>query len=136
MKLTITMTWLGAVAVLVAGCGGGSPNCATVSVLRAGPATATADSKAAAPGNQVKFQASSDVRPVDPKAACALPALSVLVNAAWTSSDAVHVSISSAADETNGLAVCNGPTAGAVTLTATTGSGAMAETATAQLTCH
>ena len=136
MKRAMAVPALVAGLSMLAGCGSASPDCATVSVLTVGPGAATVSSAAAAPENQVHFQVSSSARLVDAKAACAVPANSALVHATWTNPDTVHIAISSADDATNGLAVCKGPTAGAVTLTASFGTGTAAQAATAQLTCQ
>jgi hypothetical protein len=47
----------------------------------------------------------------------------------------VDVTVSSAADTTNGLATCVNATLAPVTLKATAGTGATAQTATATITC-
>jgi len=80
------------------------------------PATATANHSSAAPGNQAQF--SSTLTPTYP-AGCPVPAIVVAAYPTWTNPDPLDISISSAQNSTNGLAVCSGMTSGAVTLTST-----------------
>lgn len=130
---------------ILTGCGAGSPACVTGSSLDVSPATATADSTAKIPGNQQQFKASS--QPISLKGNCALPAFIAIVHPNWTNPDPIHIAISSANDDTNGLATCKGPTAGPVTLTAgpvsltagpvsPTAQPTTPPTATVQLTCR
>ena len=104
--------------------------------LNVSPAVATVDSFAKPPGDQQQFTAASGYTLSSKSGSCATPALLQLVHPVWSSSAPLHISISSADDATNGLATCNGATSGPVTLTATSGSGKSAITATATLTCH
>jgi hypothetical protein len=107
------------------GCAGGNSNpfsdCVGKTSLTASPTTATVDHSADSPGNQQKFTVveqelfyspSGEICPVP------LPPAKV-VDPTWTNPDPLDISISSANDATNGVAVCTGPTSGPVTLTGT-----------------
>ncbi len=102
------------------------------------------DSTATAPSNQAQFQASASfIVTQQGSGFCAIPAIGQLLHPQWTNPDPVHITISSADDSTNGLATCNGATAGPVTLTATEPSGTIGLgsipaplTGTVQLTCR
>jgi len=122
----------GALSGCAAGAGGTS-GCTITTTLAVGPASGTADHSAAAPGNQQKFTATELSSSITP--GCAVPAVVPIVYPAWTSSDPIDVTVSSAADSTNGLATCVNATLAPVTLTATTGTGANAQTAKVTLTC-
>lgn len=108
--------------------------CQGYTLLTVGPGAANADHGAAAPANQAKFSASASPGLVP--GSCVLPNTVVIPDATWTSNDPVNVSISSADDATNGLATCIGSTPGTAVITATIGTGAGAQTATAALTCR
>ncbi len=125
------------------GCGAGpSASCGVVYPLGVRPTSATADHNASPPGNQVQFVGSAAATPTSP--GCPVPALAQLEWAAWGNPDPKDISISSAADATNGTAVCKGATDGAVTLTGlfspeavgtAPGSGTDTQTATVTLLC-
>lgn len=118
------------------GCGAGpGTTCTDFYVLTIGPPSAVVSSSAAPPGNQGQFAAEITLAPSGPN--CAVSAVAMRAYPAWTNPDPTHITISSAADATNGLAVCKGPTAGPVTLTASTPSNTSSQplTATVQLTC-
>ncbi len=89
------------------------------------------DHTAAPPGNQEQFEAGlgSTYGP-----GCVSNALAHPVPAAWTSSDPANVSISSAADATNGLATCLGASASTVSATLTVDG--LTETRSAAIVCH
>jgi hypothetical protein len=116
------------------GCGAASPNCTLTPELGLSPASATANHAAAAPGNQQKFTADEGFTTA--QAGCGVPQIVALVYPAWTVSDPLDVTISSAQDQTNGLAKCVNATAGPVTLTATEGIGPTALQKSVQLTCQ
>ena len=108
----------------LAGCATPGPQCKVAAVMQVFPQSGTADSAMKPPGNQQQFQASIGNAIVQQgRGNCAVTALSALVHPTWISSDPTDVTISSADDSTNGLAICTGPTAGAVTLTATLSTG-------------
>ena len=67
---------------------------------------------------------------------CPIPQIVLRVNPTWTNPDPIHIAISSADDDSNGLATCKGPTAGPVTLTTTTAQPTTPPTASVQLTCR
>lgn len=119
------------------GCGAGpSTNCTDFQVLTVGPPTAVVSSAATPPGNQVRFNAAMTLVPSGP--GCAVSAIAMIAYPAWTNPDPIHITISSAADSTNGTAFCKGPTAGPVTLTASAPSSTTPSktlTGTVQLTC-
>ena len=120
---------------LLCGCatapGGGS--CTVTTVLAVSPASGTADHSAAAPGNQQKFSAVESFSSIT--SGCAVPLVVPVVYPAWTSSDPVDVTVSSAADSTNGLATCVNAALAPVTLTASVGTGATAQAKTVTLAC-
>ena len=115
------------------GCGAASPGCVYTPVLSLGPVQATVSSAAKAPANQQVFTAGLGETATG--TGCAIPAVIALVHPSWANPDPIHISISSADDATNGTAVCEGPTAGAVTLTALILFGATTVTSSVQLTC-
>ena len=131
-------------ALLPAGCAMSGPQCKTGIVLLLSPASGSADSSAKAPSNQTQFQASSAlVVTQQGSGSCPVPAIAQLIHPQWSNPDPIHITISSADDSTNGLATCNGATAGPVTLTATEPSGTIGLgpipaplTGTVQLTCR
>jgi hypothetical protein len=118
------------VALAVASCGGSSTHDCNMTAVSISPASAVANHSAAAPGNQQRFTPG----PVLP-AGCTPPPLPFGF-ATWSVSDPVNVSISNAKDQTNGVATCNGATAGAITVTATATSGNGTVSGTATLTCN
>jgi hypothetical protein len=120
--------------LLLSGCGAVSQGAQCTSALQmsVGPATGTADHAAPAPGNQQVFTAFTGEKP---QVGCPISNVVLEVFPAWTSSDPLDITISSANDKTNGTATCTGSTNGPVTLTAVLGSGASELTATASLTC-
>lgn len=133
MRLLFSGLLIGSWAL--SGCGSSGPACTASLTMGISPASGTADSSAKVPGNQVQFTAvAQETQP----AGChlPLPSLSQLLKPQWTASDTTHVKVSSAQDATNGLAICIGPTAGAATLTAVSGTGVSALTGTAHLTCN
>jgi hypothetical protein len=133
LRVKRTLLVLAGCSVFLAGCGAASPDCTLSYVLEVSPATATANHSAAPPGNQQQFRALSQ-----PTAGpgCAIPAYGVEALPVWTNPDPLAISISSAQNQTNGLATCLTATDGAVTLTATVGTGQTAQTKTVSLTCQ
>ena len=126
------------IAGVLCGCGTQNNPCVEGMDFRVVPAAGTASHLSAAPGNQVKFTATSQPYVIS-GSGCALPQIVASVQATWTTSDAKNVSISSAAGATNGLATCLGATSGAVTITATNTLNMPKTTptmATATLTCQ
>lgn len=126
-------------AGVTAGCGVVSKTCPTA-LVAVDPAAATADHLAAPPGDQQGFLATESPAGVsiNDGASCAVPQYVAGLSPNWTVSDTINVKISSAQDDTNGVATCIGATKGAVTLTAigSPGNGAPSETlGTASLTC-
>lgn len=122
--------------VPLAGCGVSpppQPNCALTETLRVSPSTATVNHAAAAPGNQQKFTAL--LYPTGPPG-CPIPAYVEVATPTWTNPDPLDVQISSAADATNGLAICKGKTTGPVALTATSTVAKARQSVTVQLTCQ
>jgi hypothetical protein len=119
-------------SLFLTGCGIGSPNCTLTTLLTVGPSTATADHAATAPGNQQQF--SAEIAPAT-QSGCPIPEWVAKALPTWTNPDPLEISISSAQDDTNGLATCLATTNGAVTLTATVGTGSTAQTKTVSLTC-
>ncbi len=127
--LRILVLW-GLVSLSLCGCGG-SPNCDLPDVVSVSPASATADHGAEAPGGRQRFMETSAPNTTVP--GCPVPAHILLLQPNWTVSDPLHVSISSAKDDTNGLAICLGATQGAATIVAV-GTGTV-PSRTATLTC-
>jgi hypothetical protein len=131
---------VGMCAGMLTGCGvsGGGVNGKSqlycMIALTVEPPTGSADHRAAAPGNQVKYAAWYG--PTQ-GSSCLIPELDV-TNATWTSSDPLDVQVSSAPGDTNGLATCTGATSGAATLTAsyTPAAGSAPVSGTATLTCQ
>lgn len=127
---------LGAGCVLLAGCGAAPPTCTVtglnLSVSTLGEQPAVADHMAPAPGNQVQFYAFPQEQL---KGDCAVPAVMASAQATWTVSDSVNVKISSAKDQTNGLATCVGATAAPATVTATLTLDGFTKSAIASLSC-
>jgi len=121
-----------ACCAVLCGCGS-NPDCTFAMSYTAAPATAIANHLSAAPGDQQQFTASIVATP---PSGCTVKGYTDRAYAVWTSTDPTDISISNAADNTNGLATCNGATGGPVTLTATTGSNGQTVTATTQLTCQ
>jgi hypothetical protein len=135
-RMRRTLLALAGCSGLLAGCGaGGTPGCVGTDSVSASPATATADHAAAPPGNEQQFSVVEGESFSNASGICAVPAVVRLVYPVWTSPDPLNITISSANDASNGLAVCKNATAGPVTLTATSGTGATALTASVQLTC-
>lgn len=121
--------------IALVGCGAGSPGCtSTLSGLTVRPATDSTvpDHAAKAPGNQEQFLAYPDYT-YSPH--CAVPAVLAPANAAWTVSDAVNVSISSAPDSTNGLATCLGATSQPAVVTGTFSSQGQTVSSTTNISC-
>jgi hypothetical protein len=102
----------------------------TVATLDEQPAVA--DHMAPAPGNQVQFYAFPQEQL---KGDCAVPAVIAPAQATWTVSDNVNVQISSAKDQTNGLATCVGATAVPATVTATVTLDGFTKSATSTISC-
>ncbi|MEO6922396.1 MAG: hypothetical protein ABI142_01095 [Bryocella sp.] len=118
---------------VLCGCGSSNSVCTYDLTYTASPATATKSHLSAAPDNQQQFTAQVIATP---PTGCTAKGYTARAYAVWTSTDPTNISISNAADATNGLATCTGATSGPVTLTATTGPSADAVTATTQLTCQ
>lgn len=97
------------------------------------PSSATADHASSPPGNQRQFIATS-APGTGP--GCATSQVVERLTPAWTVSDSLHVSISSAQDATNGLAICLGPTRGPATITAHVVAGTAVTLLTATLFCE
>jgi hypothetical protein len=112
------------------GCAG--QDCSLTQVYSVSPSMATVDHAAKTPDNQQLFLAETTPHAA---AGCAVPQYVVRAYPTWTNPDPIDITISSANDNTNGVATCNAATNGAVTLTATSGTGASASVATVQLTC-
>src|ERR1700735_1619950 len=91
------------------GCAAAPPpqSCPAEYELSVNPTAATADHSATAPGNQQKFTAYSSPTVVTGTGQCAESAVVAPVNATWTSSDPLDVSVSSAPGATNGVAICS-----------------------------
>lgn len=120
--------------MLLSGCGASAPKCTVIQVLEVDPSKATVDHAAKVPGNEQQF--TSEFAFEGSPAGCPAPALAALAYPTWTNPDPLDITISSAADATNGLATCNSATSGAVTLTAVTGTGTNQQMAAVQLTCQ
>ena len=137
---TVSLSLLITAGVLT-GCGvAAPPACVESFTLSAGPQDASsptaggiADHNAAAPGNQQQFLAASGIQVVSGQ--CAVPQLGVIVHAQWTVSDNIDVQISSAQDQTNGLATCTGATLAPATVTATYTEAGVTKSASSTLTC-
>jgi hypothetical protein len=108
--------FLAANVILLAGCGVAPKEPCTLTLVM-NPAVATADHRAAAPGNSVQFDVGYAAQP-----GCAAPEIVYLPT--MTTSDPLDVSLPSP-----GVATCVGATNGAATLTDTR------SRATALLTC-
>ena len=141
LRMKNGMPSLGLIAVtgLLCGCGTNHNPCVTGNGFEIGSSssTNTANHASAVPANQVKFTAASSPFVIS-GSGCAIPAIIATVNATWTSSDSKDVTISSAADQTNGTATCVNATNGPVTITATAPKGSTVYTptsATTTLTC-
>jgi hypothetical protein len=124
---------------LLCGCGTNSNPCVLGNSFGIGSSSPsdTANHASTPPANQVKFSAYSAPFVVS-GTGCALPQYVATVNASWTTSDTKDVTISSAADATNGTATCVNATDGPVTVTATAPTGALdytPKTSTATMTC-
>jgi hypothetical protein len=128
-----TLLVLAGCSVFLAGCGVASPSCTLTDILEVSPSTATANHSAAPPGNQQQF--SAVIQPTGPPG-CPIPQYVAEAFPVWTNPDPLAISISSAQNQTNGLATCLTATDGAVTLTATVGSGQSTQTKTVSLTCQ
>ncbi len=129
--------WVALIAVCtcLAGCGSPSHMCTELPpTLSVTPASATADHAAFPPGNQQQFLATSSAGSTG--VGCATPEVIVLLKPAWTVSDPLDVSISSATDSTNGLATCLGPTKGNATVTAHISASSGTTLVTASLHCE
>lgn len=130
------------------GCGvGPSPTCTPKPYLTVSPIDATVDHTAAPPQNQVQFiTTESENFYTSSGQFCAVPAVVSIAHPVWTNPQPQAISISSANDQTNGLAVCTAATSGPVTLTGTVngalGQGAGGDipvtplTITVQLVCN
>ena len=117
----------GVILPITVGCGGGSGECKPVGI-NVGPATATADHTAPAPGNNQVFSATEALG-----GGSACPAITgALINSNWTASDpSVHLSASPTNQVT---ATCTAAVA-SVTITATAADGS-GLTGHATLTCN
>jgi len=116
------------------GCGGPSPItlACKITAINVSPASATVSHAAPPPGNTQHFNAFASAV----TSGCAV-SQSNLTNGTWSVSDNINVSISSVQGPTFGTATCNGPTSGAVTITATVPAGDGTNvTNTASLTCN
>ncbi|HEU5415000.1 MAG TPA: hypothetical protein VFW31_14625 [Candidatus Angelobacter sp.] len=106
-----------------------TPNCGPLG-LNVGPASATADHAATAPGNSQNFSASFQF---NGNAGCPAGQTAALVNSNWTTNDpSVHLS---AAQGTQVVATYTAALANPVTVTATPANGQMF-TGRAMLTCN
>ena len=123
-----------ACTIALAGCG--STNCnnltytlhVTASTTPAGGPNHAAPS----PGNQEQFSATLDP---DPNAGCVINYMVPRALATWTVSDTRDISISSAKDDTNGLATCPHATAQPATVTASYTQNGMTQTASTTMSC-
>jgi hypothetical protein len=127
----------GVVAMALSGCAAGTsgPTAAQQNgcgaYIDVSPSSATADHAAQAPGNQVQFITITGQKCTNGAYSNAI----AVIYPGWTNPDPLDISISSAADATNGTAICKNTTAGPVTLTASaTLSGAVYQQSV-QLTC-
>jgi len=129
-------------AALVAGtcgCGGstGTAKCTLTTVINVNPTSATVSHAATPPFNQVQFIAAGGYAAPAGSENCAIPAIAWIEYGTWTNPDPNDIQISSASDSTNGTAVCEAATKGAVTLTGTFTDRLTAPvTNTVQLTCN
>ena len=128
---------VGLFAETMGSCGCGekpSANCTLSVVISVSPTSAVANHTAAPPGNQVQFVAMA--APTAP-AGCAVPLWIARVYGTWSNPDPAAITISSASDATNGIAICKAATNGAVPLTGTFTQLAPAPvTEVAQFTCN
>ncbi len=85
------------------------------------------------PGNQAQFR--PQLITTYP-AGCPLPAVPIIDDAIWTTSDTTNIQIDSTAGTTNGLATCTGATDGAAAITTKISSTTTPLVATASLTCQ
>jgi hypothetical protein len=125
------------ISAILAGCGGGSPDC-TVMSLNIGPPTAAANHLAASPGSQAVFVGFDNLGAL-PSACFGNIAIAqaMRLDLKWTVSDSVNVTIGNTQGVDYGVATCHNATAGPVTITAT-GPNAKGATisGTASLTCN
>ena len=127
---------LAACSVALTGCGS-SGGCTYSAYLEVTPVNAVINSSATAPKNQQQFTAiSGETAKASDGASCAVPDVVAVVYPAWINPDPLHTIISSADDQSNGLATCKSPTGGPVTLTASIGAGTSANSTTVTLTCQ
>ncbi|HEY6968071.1 MAG TPA: hypothetical protein VJA94_02615 [Candidatus Angelobacter sp.] len=120
---------IGLIVLLLGGCGG--KTMCKINSINVFPAAATANHNALPPGNMQQFAAFIASEP----SGCAFMQ-SNLTNATWSVSDTTNISIGNAPG-TNGMATCNGATAGAATVTATVPAGDGTNVSnTASLTCN
>ncbi len=124
-----------AAAAVVCGCGGNSQiSCVGSVEIAVSPTSATVNHAAAPPANQIQFIGIG--QPTAPPG-CPVPEWVAIVYGTWSNPDPTDITISSANDSTNGTAVCNAPTNGAVTLTGTFSQLVPAPvTKSVQLTCE
>lgn len=101
-------------------------------VMPADPSRAP-DHNAMPPSNQERFEAGLGP-PIGPEP-CVFHPLYELVHAQWTASDPQDVSISSADDDTNGVATCLGTTKAGATVTATLTSDGFTESVSTPIAC-
>ena len=136
MRTLLPPLGLVGLAGLLCGCAAsGSTGCNLgTAFLQLEPSSGTAKHSVAAPGNEQRFTATEDF--TGGTGGCPVPAVVPVILPAWTSSDPVDVTVSSALDATNGLATCVNATLAPVTLTATEGSGTTALTASVTMTCN
>ncbi len=114
-------------------CGDGT---VCIVIVTTTPLTATAVSTATPPGNTVTFFASSGFQGLNcPLTPAASPTVIGNINATWTSSDTINVSIMNQKTQigTNGVATCLSPTPTPATITATSPDG---KKSTSTLTCQ
>ena len=124
-------TLFSAVLLFTVGCGSKTmaPNCGPVG-LNVGPASATVDHAAAAPGNTQTFSASFQF---SGSPGCVAAQTAALVNSNWAISDpSVHLSATQGGQV---VATCTAALASPVTVTATPASGQMF-TGRSTLTCN
>jgi hypothetical protein len=123
----------------ICGCGGsaGTARCTLTTVINVNPTSATVSHAATPPTNQVQFIAAGGYAAPAGSENCAIPAIAWIEYGTWSNPDPNDIEISSASDNTNGTAVCEAATKGAVTLTGTfTDRLTSPVTRTVQLTCN
>lgn len=116
-NLSMLAATLGA-SLATMGCGAAPQQCTLAYPLTVSPLAATLDHASTAAANQVKFRGIAYL--VATPATCPQRTdLGALEYATWTNPDPADIQISSAYDDTNGIASCTNATSGAVSLTGT-----------------